>query len=236
MPGVPAVLLEEVEQQPPPAGPATVRPGRVDQLVEPAVGQGRVEPDAGPGDGAVPERVQLLGCVVGGGLELPVVAAVPAGGLPRLAHRRAAELHGERVVLHRGEVLEQPAQRQRGGADRVRPARPRRGRRPCSGRSRAGGRARRRGARPRCRRWAAPTGDRRWSCPHRRTHCRHPVSGTNRTLRRGDHRSGGGGRATVTTGGTSAARRRVMVLANRRDTCICDTPTSAAISVWVISR
>ena len=73
----------------------------VDELVEPAVGQGRVEPGAGPLDGAVPERVELLGGVVGGGGELPVVAAVPAGGVPRRADRLAAQLGGEVVVLAR---------------------------------------------------------------------------------------------------------------------------------------
>lgn len=45
---------------------AAVGPGDVDELVEPAVGQGGVEPQPGPFDGAVPQRVELFGGVVGG--------------------------------------------------------------------------------------------------------------------------------------------------------------------------
>ena len=90
MPGVPAVLLDQVADQPAQAGVATVGPGDVDELVEPAVGQGRGEPRAGPLDGAVPERVELVGGVVGGGGELPVGVAVPVGGVPRRAERLAA--------------------------------------------------------------------------------------------------------------------------------------------------
>ena len=51
-------------------------------LVEPAVGQGRPQRRAGPLDRVVPERVELLGGVVGGGGEVPVGAAVPAEALP----------------------------------------------------------------------------------------------------------------------------------------------------------
>ncbi len=60
MPGVPAVLLDQVAEEPAQAG-ATLGPGNVDELVEPTVGQGRVELCAGPFDGAVPERVELFG-------------------------------------------------------------------------------------------------------------------------------------------------------------------------------
>ena len=62
MPGVPAVLLDQVAQEPAQAGMLAVRPGDVDELVESAVGQGCVEPGAGPFDGVVPERVELFGC------------------------------------------------------------------------------------------------------------------------------------------------------------------------------
>jgi hypothetical protein len=68
-------------------------------LVESTAGQGRVEPGAGPFDGAVPERVELFGGVVGGGGELPVVTAVPTGGVPRRADRLPAQLRGECIVL-----------------------------------------------------------------------------------------------------------------------------------------
>ncbi len=52
MPSVSAVLLEEVTQEPAQVGMATVGTGDVDELVHPAVGQGSVEPRAGPFDGA----------------------------------------------------------------------------------------------------------------------------------------------------------------------------------------
>src|SRR5258708_8592435 len=84
---MPAILLDQVAEESAQAGMATVGPGGVDGLVESAVGQGRVEPRAGPFDGAVPERVELFGGVVGGGGELPVVTAVPVGGVPRRADR-----------------------------------------------------------------------------------------------------------------------------------------------------
>ena len=61
MTGVPAVLLDQVADEPAQAGLATVGPGHVDQLIEPAVGQRRVQPFAGPVYCAVPERVQLFG-------------------------------------------------------------------------------------------------------------------------------------------------------------------------------
>jgi len=44
VPGVPAILLDQVAEQPAQAGMASVGPGDVDELVEAAVGQDRVEP------------------------------------------------------------------------------------------------------------------------------------------------------------------------------------------------
>src|SRR5690606_27274345 len=41
VPGVPAVLLDQVADQPAQAEPPPVRPGEVDELVEPTVGQRR---------------------------------------------------------------------------------------------------------------------------------------------------------------------------------------------------
>src|SRR5689334_17774212 len=63
------------------------------------------------------EVVELLGAVAGRGGELPVVAAVPTGGVPRRAHRRPAQLGGEGIVLLGSQMLEQTAECQRGGAD-----------------------------------------------------------------------------------------------------------------------
>jgi hypothetical protein len=61
-----------------------VRPGSVDELLEPAVSQGRAEPAAGPLNGVVPERVELRWRVVCGCGEFPlVIDAVPAEGTPR---------------------------------------------------------------------------------------------------------------------------------------------------------
>ena len=54
MPGVPAVLLDQVTEESAQADMATVRIGQVDELVEAAVGQGRIEPGAGPFHGTVP--------------------------------------------------------------------------------------------------------------------------------------------------------------------------------------
>ena len=117
MPSVSAVLLKEVTQEPAQVGMATVGTGDVDELVHPAVGQGSVEPRAGPFDGAVPERVELFGGVVGGRGDLPVVVAVPVGGVPRRAERLPRQPGGKGVVLLGSEMLEQAAEGQRGGAD-----------------------------------------------------------------------------------------------------------------------
>jgi hypothetical protein len=48
VPRVPAVLLDQVADEPAQAGLATVGPADVNEMVEPAVGQGRVQPRAGP--------------------------------------------------------------------------------------------------------------------------------------------------------------------------------------------
>jgi hypothetical protein len=116
--GVPAVLLDQVEDEPAQAGVPAVVVTRVDQLVETAVGQRRVEPGAGPFDGGVPEGVKLLRAVVGRGGERPLWVGVPVDALPGSAGRdAAAQLDGERVVLDEREVLEQLAERQVRGPD-----------------------------------------------------------------------------------------------------------------------
>ena len=61
MSGVAAVLLDQVTDQPAQAGMAAVGRGYVSELVEAAIGQGRVKPRARPLDGTVPERVELFG-------------------------------------------------------------------------------------------------------------------------------------------------------------------------------
>jgi hypothetical protein len=49
-----------------------VGPGGVDKLAEPAISQGRAELGAGPLDGVVPKRVELLRRIARGGGELPL--------------------------------------------------------------------------------------------------------------------------------------------------------------------
>ena len=83
MPGVAAVLLDQVEDEPAQADVSTVLVGCADQLVETPVGQRRVEALAGALDGAAPEGVQLVGAVVAGRAEGPVGMGVPVDGLPR---------------------------------------------------------------------------------------------------------------------------------------------------------
>ena len=61
MPGMPAVLLDQVADQPAQAGMAAIGPADVDQLGQSAVGQGRSKPGAGASGGAVPQGVELFG-------------------------------------------------------------------------------------------------------------------------------------------------------------------------------
>ena len=61
MAGVAAVFLDQVTEEPAQAGMVAVGVGDVHELVESAVGQGRVQPRTGPFDGAVPQRVELVG-------------------------------------------------------------------------------------------------------------------------------------------------------------------------------
>ena len=53
MPGMPAVLLDQVADEPAQAGVLAVRAADVHELVEATVGQGRAEASAGPHDGTV---------------------------------------------------------------------------------------------------------------------------------------------------------------------------------------
>jgi hypothetical protein len=91
MTGVAAVFLDQVTEEPAKAGMVAV--------------------------GAVPQCVKLVGGVVGGKGELPVVAAVPADRVPRRTDRLSAQPGGGVVVLHRSEMLEQAAEGQRGDTD-----------------------------------------------------------------------------------------------------------------------
>jgi hypothetical protein len=91
MAGVAAVFLDQVTEEPAKAGMVAV--------------------------GAVPQCVKLVGGVVGGKGELPVVAAVPADRVPRRTDRLSAQPGGGVVVLHRSEMLEQAAEGQVGDTD-----------------------------------------------------------------------------------------------------------------------
>ena len=84
--GVAAVLLDEVVHQAAQVCLATVRTGDVYEPVEPAAGEVRVERAPGPFDGAVPQRIQELRNVVGGGVELPS----PDGDLAAASRTRRA--------------------------------------------------------------------------------------------------------------------------------------------------
>ena len=117
MPGVAAVFLDQVADEPADAGVLAVGPRGVRQPVESAAGQGRVESRSRSLDGTVPELVQPLGRVLAGGRELPVVAAVRAHVIPGRPERLAAQFHGGGVVLHRSQMLQQAADRERGRAD-----------------------------------------------------------------------------------------------------------------------
>ena len=83
---VPAVLFDQVAEQAPEAGVASVRSRRVHQLLRPG----------------------------GGGRELPVLLPVRAGLVPRLTHRCAGQLGREHAVFDSGQMLEQAAAGQRG--------------------------------------------------------------------------------------------------------------------------
>jgi len=109
---VSAVLLDQIAQQAAQARVLSLSRGDVDELVEPALFQRRVEPHAGPFDRVFPRRVELFGGVGGGGRELPVVGAVPQR-FPRFANGFARQFASEHVVLVHRHVLEQAAEGQR---------------------------------------------------------------------------------------------------------------------------
>ena len=54
MPGVTAVFLDQVAHEPAEIGVGAAGAGDVDELIQPAVSQGRAEPAAGALDGVVP--------------------------------------------------------------------------------------------------------------------------------------------------------------------------------------
>jgi hypothetical protein len=64
--GVSAVLFDQVAQQAAQACVLSPSRGDVDELIEAALFQCRVEPHAGPFDRVLPERVELFRSVVGG--------------------------------------------------------------------------------------------------------------------------------------------------------------------------
>ena len=116
MPGVPAVLLDHVAHEPPQVGVLPLDAG-VHGLIESAVGQRPGDPPARPDDGGVPELVERTRRVPGRSPEIPVRFGVPVDLRPRRAKRRPRQLLTELMVLDESQVLEQPAQRQRGRAD-----------------------------------------------------------------------------------------------------------------------
>jgi hypothetical protein len=65
VPGVSAVPVNQVAPEPAQARMVPVGIGHVSELVESAVGQGRIAPRAGPLRGGVPERVELVGVSLG---------------------------------------------------------------------------------------------------------------------------------------------------------------------------
>jgi hypothetical protein len=74
MPGVAGILLQEVAQQAAQVGVTAVRPGGMDQLVEPADAKCGIEAHSGAGDGAVPQCPELLWAVMTSRRELPLVS------------------------------------------------------------------------------------------------------------------------------------------------------------------
>jgi hypothetical protein len=117
VPGVPAVLLDQVAQQSAQAGPAAVRPRQVDRLVQPAGSQRRGQLRAGARDGIAPQFIQLTRAVFDGRMPLPVRIGLHVGGIPRRTERLASQLGGEVVILDQGQMLQKPAECHRRRAD-----------------------------------------------------------------------------------------------------------------------
>ncbi len=117
--GVTAVLLEHVGHEPAETHVEVVAPPQLDELLEPAVREPGGEDLPRARDRCVVRRVEIRRLVVGRGLEVPVRLGVPVVRAPRLRGRRAVEVPGEVDVLDAGQVLEQPADRQRRRADAV---------------------------------------------------------------------------------------------------------------------
>ena len=81
--GVPAVLLEQVEQHAAQAEPTEIAPLDVHELVKAAAGQRRRQPLLRAQHGAVVQRIQLGRRIVEGRAEHPHVVVVTSGGPPR---------------------------------------------------------------------------------------------------------------------------------------------------------
>src|ERR1700722_15089953 len=105
--GVPAVLLDQIAQEPAQAGVSTVGRAHVDELVGTTACQSCSEPSARACNGVVPESVELLWSVVGGRDEFGIVLTTPLNLVPRLAHRLPGQLRREDLVLDSRQVLEQ---------------------------------------------------------------------------------------------------------------------------------
>src|SRR6266567_2141307 len=79
---VPRVLLDQMEQDPSQAGCPTVGPGAPGQPLQAAVGHCLRDQGAGAGHGVLPERLELLGGVLGGRVPVPVGVGLPVHRVP----------------------------------------------------------------------------------------------------------------------------------------------------------
>ena len=117
VPGVPAVLLDQVEEQPAQVGVVACVVAVAHLLVEATGFQGRGEPLTRTADRVVPRGVELLRGVVDGREDLGVVLAPRLGVPDSFSGVLTGQLPREGRVLDGGQVLEQAAEREGRRAD-----------------------------------------------------------------------------------------------------------------------
>src|SRR6266545_1170389 len=88
-----------------------------DQAVQPAFGQRVRYRGARAGDGIAPERMELFGSVLEGRTPLPALFGAPVDSVPGWRQVSSGQVPREVDVLHVGQVLQQPTQGDRRGAD-----------------------------------------------------------------------------------------------------------------------